>query len=189
MKIKFIIGLICLLPFFGFAQGEFNQWRFGFNAGLDLNFSPPMSVPGSGLTSFFPTISVSDSLGNLLFYSNGASVWNKNNVAMQNGGGLYGNSSRQTVYSIKDIGTSNEYFIFTIGPWNFFPSMKGLFYSKVDMNLAGGLGGIIPGMKNIPIPGGENTPSGIHGTRHSNNKDAWLVVRTQSPQVLSLIHI
>lgn len=171
------------LPFHSYSQGEWNQWRFGINAGLDFNSTPPVAVSGSAMTSFYPTVSVADSLGALLFYSNGGAVWNRNNLAMQNGGGLYGNSSAQMVYSIKDIGLDSTYYLFTIGPWDFFPSMKGLFYSKIDMRLASGLGGVVSGFKNISIPGGENVASGICATRHQNNKDAWMVVRSQSLQM------
>lgn len=181
LKILFVI-LLMLSPFFGFSQGEFNQWRFGVNAGLDFNFSPPVSVSGSVMSTAWSTVSISDSIGNLLFYSHGSAVWNKNNLSMQNGTGLYGGWQIQTVYSVNDLGNDSIYFLFTIGPWDFFPTMKGLFYSKIDMRLDGGLGGIIPGIKNISVPGTENACCSMHGTRHRNNRDVWLVLRIENPQ-------
>jgi uncharacterized protein (TIGR02145 family) len=182
VRTKFIIGLILLFPLFGVSQGEWNQWRFGVNAGLDFNFTPPAAVTNSAIQPF-ESVSQADSLGNLLFYSNGQTVWNKNNAVMQNGTGLYGFTLTQTIFLIPDPGNSSQYYLFTVGPWTYYPPRRGLYYSKIDMTLAGGLGGVIAGMKNIPVPGGENVPDGIYGTRHRNNKDAWLVARSQSPQV------
>jgi hypothetical protein len=34
------------------------------------------------------SVNISDSLGTLLFFSNGGSVWNKNKIVMANGSGL-----------------------------------------------------------------------------------------------------
>lgn len=82
MKNTFLLFLFLLSPFFLFSQGEFNQWRFGWYAGLDFNFTPPVSVSGSSMYSYFSSASISDSLGNLLFYSNGESIWNKNNQTL-----------------------------------------------------------------------------------------------------------
>jgi uncharacterized protein (TIGR02145 family) len=45
------------------------------------------------------------------------------------------------------------------------------------MNLNGGLGDVVSGVKNIVVSGGEDVYCGIHGTRHLNNRDAWIVVR------------
>ena len=58
---------------------------------------------------------------------------------------------------------------------------QGLFYSMIDMRLDGGLGDVVMGMKNIPVPGGGNVASWMSGTRHHNNIDAWLVVRNVVP--------
>ena len=182
IKKVLIWSILIQLPIFCFSQGEFNQWRFGNHAGLNFNFSPPVSVSGSALNNFV-SVNQSDSLGNLLFYSDGSTIWNRNNAVMQNGSGLYCNTYSLSVLIIPDPGISSQYFLFTVGPWDIFPAWQGLFYSKIDMTLAGGLGGVIPGMKNIPVPGGGNVSNGIIGTCHRNNHDTWLIVRPVSPQI------
>ena len=173
-----------LSPILLFSQGEWNQWRFGQFAGLDFNAIPPVSISGSAMqtTSQFP-VSVSDSLGNLLFYSDGGFVWNKNNTIMPNGAGLNGFlSTYHGVFSVKSLSNPKIYFLFYIPLYGNSPIMpQGLYYSVIDMQLNGGLGAIIIGMKNIPIPGGENVAPWMSGTRHSNNRDAWLVVRNVVP--------
>jgi hypothetical protein len=57
------------------------------------------------------------------------------------------------------------------------PDPQGLCYSMIDMRLDGGLGGIVPGQKNIQVSGAELTSTAMSATRHKNNKDAWIVVR------------
>ena len=183
MRVYLITGLIFLLPFLGLSQGEFNQWRFGNNAGLSFNTLPPVSILGSAMFTYNSTASVSDSLGNVLFYSDGASVWNKNNQLMPNGSGLFGTMyNSQPVYAIQNLSNPNNYYVFYMGPYGFQPMFpQGLFYSVVDMQLNGGLGDIVTGMKNIPVPGGGNVANLMTGTRKHNNKDVWLVVRNMQP--------
>ena len=183
MKNKLLLFLFLLSPFFLFSQGEFNQWRFGWDAGLDFNVSPPIPVSGSSMVSYFSSASISDSLGNLLFYSNGGSIWNKNNQLMSNGTGLYGNILSQPAYVVKSLNDDSTYFLFTNGEFGIFPTMQGLFYSVINIHLNGGLGDIVSGMKNIPVPGGDSVAGWMSGTRHRNNRDAWVVARAVNPNV------
>lgn len=93
--------------------------------------------------------SMSDENGNLLFYSNGERIWNRNHTVMPNGAGLNGdNSSTQGVVAVPRPGSTSEYYLFTVdgqlGP-------DGLQYSKVDMSLNGGLGDVVATEKNIPL--------------------------------------
>jgi len=184
MRVYLITGLIFLLPFFGFCQGEWNQWRFGQFAGLNFNVNPPASISGSAMqTSTQYPVSVSDSLGNLLFYSDGGFVWNKNNTVMPNGSGLNGFiTTMHGVFSVQSLTNKNQYYLFYIPLYGNAPIMpQGLFYSVVDMQLNGGLGAIVTGMKNIAVPLGESVAPWMSGTRHRNNRDAWLVVRNVLP--------
>ncbi|MEI6436452.1 MAG: PKD domain-containing protein, partial [Bacteroidota bacterium] len=176
MRIKLITGLLILLPFLGFSQGEFNKWYFGVNAGIDFNTIPPSGLPAGAMNTMHASVSVADSLGNLLFYSQGMSVYNRNHQVMPNGIGLFGSQNTQAVYAVKKPGSENLYFLFTIYS-NLMPLNYGLYYSVIDMNLNGGLGDVVSGSKNIPVAGGEDVINGIHGARHFNNQDAWIVVR------------
>ncbi len=76
MRINFIIGIIILFPFLGFSQGEWNNWYFGVHEGMNFKSGSPVALPASAFTQSagLTTISVSDSAGTFLFYSNGGKV-------------------------------------------------------------------------------------------------------------------
>jgi len=76
-----------------FSQNEGNIWYFGTNAGLDFNSGSPIMLADGMLNTFEGCATISDSDGDLLFYTDGMVVYNKNHVIMPNGSGLLGNSS------------------------------------------------------------------------------------------------
>ncbi len=115
MRINIITGLIILLPFFGFSQGEFNNWYFGNKAGITFNSGTPVVLTDGQMLVQRASISVSDSLGNLLFYSDGQRVWNRNHQVMPNGTNLQaGLVQDQSVNVIQKIEDDSSYYIFTM---------------------------------------------------------------------------
>jgi PKD repeat protein len=152
------------------AQNQTNKWYFGINAGLDFNFSPPIPIVGSNMIAFEGCASIADAAGNLLFYSDGLTVWDQTNSIMAGGTGLLGgSSSAQSCIIIKQPGNSNIYFIFTSD--NIGLSNNGVNYSTVDMNLAAGLGSVT--VLNTPLyaPSRECLTS----VRHCNGVDIWVL--------------
>ncbi len=167
--------IILLSPFFSYTQGEWNNWYFGDSAAITFNTTPPSTLLNCILpnTNGFP-ISISDSLGNLLFYSGGPKVYNQNHTLMPNGSGLNLGFGSQIIFSVKQPSTENLFFMFHV--YSFLPnSFFGLYYSVIDMNLDGGLGDVVPGLKNIPVPGMSDAMDLLTATRHKNNRDVWIV--------------
>ena len=150
------------------AQGEANFWYFGFNAGLDFNGGAPVAVNNGQVSTSEGSASISDAGGNLLFYTDGITVYNKNHVQMPNGNTLLGNpSSTQSAVIIQKPGSSTIYYIITadiIGG-------AGIAYSIVDMTLNAGLGNVTT--KNTVLY--NQSSERITGVRHCNNKDVWIV--------------
>lgn len=81
------ITVIFSFIFPALTQNEANHWYFGNNAGMNFKFGTP-SGTSNALVTTKGTTALSDSLGNLNFYSDGVSVWDKNGVVMPNGSGL-----------------------------------------------------------------------------------------------------
>gem|GEM_PF-2635156 len=129
------------------GQGPFSNWYFGLNS--DLKFtdsSSPQIVRNSRIFANEGCSSISDSLGNLLFYTNGDVVWNKNHDTMLNGAGLYGNySSTQSALIVKKPGSIHSFYIFTTDsvPWYPRKMNRGVRYSEVDLSKDGGNGAIV----------------------------------------------
>src|SRR5690606_19207463 len=77
-----------------YGQRENDTWVFGNNKWIfDSNQSNGFnsSLIGGNYHFLYGTASISDySTGNLLFFSNGISIFDKNGNLMQNGGDLFG---------------------------------------------------------------------------------------------------
>jgi gliding motility-associated-like protein len=167
-KVYAIVSLI-LLSVFSFSQGEYNVWYFGNNAGMDFNGGAPVALTNGALNTNEGSSSISDAAGNLLLYTDGMSVWNRNHVTMPNGTGLHGNgSSIQAALVVKQPGSATIYYVFTTDNN---ANAYGMKYSIVDMTLNGGLGDVTS--KNIPLI----TPSGekLIAIPHSNCNDIWVL--------------
>lgn len=115
------------------------------------------------------TSSIADANGNLLFYSDGINVWNKNHLIMPNGIGLLSNSSStQAALIIRQPGSNSLYYLFTTDA---FEGAFGLHYNVVDMSLNSGLGDV--SLLNGPL----NAPCDekICAVPHANGNDVWLI--------------
>lgn len=168
MRSHLSVFLMCFaLSFMG--QNEFAKWYFGKYTGLDFMTNPPSVINHSTLNTFEGSASMADGAGNLLFYTDGITIWNKQQAVMANGTGLMGNSSTvQSALIVKQPGNSNIYYVFTLdlqgGP-------NGLRYSLVDMNLAAGMGSVTTKNATITSPCTEQ----LNATRHCNGVDMWIV--------------
>src|SRR5262245_2759871 len=92
MKTFFTLLLIISVSLLN-AQKRANVWYFGTNAGVNFNSGSPVAITGA-LNTWEGCASMSDkNTGQILFYTDGVTVYNKNHVTMTNGSGLYGYSS------------------------------------------------------------------------------------------------
>lgn len=122
------------------AQNESANWFFGQKAGLNFNNGFPIPIEEGELNTVEGCASISSKLGELLFYTDGLSVWNKNHQIMTNGTGLTGDdSSTQSAIIIPKPNSTTIYYIFTVDAR---AGADGLRYSEVDLTLDNGLGAI-----------------------------------------------
>ena len=152
------------------AQNESNNWYFGKEAGLNFGGPNPTPLLGGQVNAHGGSSAISDSNGNLLFYTNGMTVWNKNHTPMPNGSGLLGHATAtQNSIIIPKPGSTTIYYVFTN---DIFSGTNGLRYSEIDITLNGGLGDVTSN-KNIAVV--DSTAEKLTATMNANETDVWVV--------------
>lgn len=154
------------------AQLGKEAWHWYFGNRCALHFNTGNAISGSGpLDTVEGTAAISNtSTGQLLFYTNGVQVWNKNHNQMLNGDSLFGHiSTTQSALIVPKPGSQNLYYIFTCDMQG---GSHGVCYSVVDINLNGGLGDLI--LKNQQITPSSSTEK-LTGARHCNGVDFWII--------------
>jgi len=178
MRLSFLVILTILFAFNLMAQKEYNIWYFGNYAGLDFNTCPPSTITNSKMYTSEASTSVCDSAGNLLFYTNGDTIWNRKHQLMQNWESLepyaYHLSAVQGCLILPVPGNNHLYYLFLAVPQEaFLPNSKGdsmVHYWVIDMNGDGGYGAVTIKDKKL-ILGREET---LAVTKHANGLDYWV---------------
>ncbi|MBW7867477.1 MAG: gliding motility-associated C-terminal domain-containing protein [Brumimicrobium sp.] len=156
-----------------FSQKETNNWYFGANAGITFNTTPPTALLDGQMNTYEGCSSISDKDGNLLFYTNGITVWDRTHQIMPNGSGLMGHTSAaQSGIAIPKPGDSKKYYLITVPHEG---SYEGMRYSIIDMTLNNGLGDVVSSAKNIPMFGLSSEKIAV--VRHSNGVFFWIIGR------------
>ena len=75
------------------AQNQTDNWYFGNKAGLNFSTCTPTILTDGQVNTHEGVATISDANGNLLFYTDGVTVWNKQHLIMDNGTGLAGHPS------------------------------------------------------------------------------------------------
>ncbi|MCK0157772.1 T9SS type B sorting domain-containing protein [Cellulophaga sp. F20128] len=147
-----LLVLSILLPLFSFSQSEASNWYFGEGAGLSFNGNGSVTAVTDGkLNTKEGCATISDSDGNLLFYTDGITVYTSTHDIMQNGTGLYGDpSSSQSALIVPNQKDTHIFYIFTVDTsLGGTDKDYGLNYSTVDLSLNAGAGAITQKNKNL----------------------------------------
>ncbi|HRG65695.1 MAG TPA: hypothetical protein PLV12_07820, partial [Saprospiraceae bacterium] len=158
---------------------DFNNKPFRIDNNVDVKFG----IEGNNA-------SISDKNGNLLFYTNGCAVMDRNLNLMPNGDSInagkwfdlfrkycsIGYPGFQDVLILSDPGNENGYYIFH-KPNVYYPQIADslqLQYSYVDMGLNNGFGDVT--LKNLRYTQNQNLLSSYFTSiRHKNKKDWWII--------------
>jgi hypothetical protein len=144
-------------------------WYFGNGAGLDFSSGKAILIHNGKLFTLEGCASACDENGNLLFYTDGVTVWNHLHEVMQNGQGLNGSySSTQSALIIPHSADKKKFFIFTTDEKG---GDKGLCYSLVDLSLNNGKGTVTIKNKKLLSPVTEK----LTAVSHQNGKDYWVI--------------
>ena len=154
-----------------FSQGEGNNWYFGDEAAVNFGTDPPSNVLGSQMNVLGGNASISNQNGDLLFYTDGRDVWNRNNVQMPNGFDLMPHVGVAAL-SVPHPGNANQYYIFSLDSPSW-PVCYGFNYSIIDMSADGGLGDVIE--KGNRLLGTEETSIKVTAVKHRSENAYWVI--------------
>jgi gliding motility-associated-like protein len=158
-KPTFVLVLLCCQGLF--AQNQNSNWVFG--AGATIKFQGGTASPAGYLpistSEGCASVSAWDT-GDLLFYSDGLSIFYPDGTTMENGTNisfsisLTGNSSVQGPLIVPFPGVPTKYLVFTVDAFDALngDTINRIAYSEVDMTLNAGRGAVVPGQKRIVIP-------------------------------------
>lgn len=160
------------------ADHEVDRWYFGQNAGLDFRAQDPVAdLSNARMNSLTCPAVISDSTGEILFYTDGISVFNRYNGDVPNGSGLHGfTQGAEPVIIVPNPGNDSIYYIFTAGRPKMSPGdptlIYGLEYSVVNILKNNYVGEVI--RKNVVLLQPEVSTK-LTAVRHSNGVDFWVV--------------
>lgn len=195
-----LLVLLTLAPAMLSAQAlQAEHWHFGQGLSLSFASGAPVLDPPSAMEGFEGVVSMSDTSGNLLFYTNGGGrvnragtppeliqntgiIWNRNHEVMYDMRGLEGGgfSARQSAIAMPDpAGEDGVYYLFTMEETEFNadsmvvsqPLGRGLSYFIIDMNLNGGLGGVRTADQRVYIPAYE----ALDATPMADGTGYWII--------------
>jgi hypothetical protein len=199
MRRLFCLTIISLLSYScSLSQTIDNWWLLGYDyfsglpwGGTDLSFvgnNAPIITHNPTRTLQFDNagVAINDTVGNLLFYTNGFTVCNRFNQIMPNGDTLspsaytaqnYDNGLRipSGIICLPSPDHSNQFILIhqtdddVTLPYPFY-----LYYSIVDMNLDSGNGDLV--FKNSIIVNDTLELAQIVACKHANGRDWWVVV-------------
>lgn len=197
MKLAYSFTLLTALIFLftGESHAQYNLpqnnvWIMGDSSGLDFNGSGnPVAISSHHTISYMGSGgSVADSSGNLLFYTNGISVWDAADNIMPNGDSIYGADTRasgqfnkiagyhsmQNVQIVPVPNQPQKYFVFTMKHTGTI-DYNIIYANLVDMDLNNGQGDVdttFP-LRGIPIA---KALGGRMVAIKDCSKNIWLVV-------------
>lgn len=201
IKNSLLLLLVCITLFPGLVplQGQqYDQnWPVGIleypgnslygNAIIRFEGSTPIVEKHDLKMNFERTVAaMSDSLGTLLFYSNGCYIATANGDTMLNGAEINpgtmhdwvcpenGYNVQRGMLVLPDPGNSMRYYLFHLGA-RYTPndglSTGPLYYSLIDMSVENGEGAVVS-INNVLL---DSLPESFTAIRHGNGRDWWVV--------------
>ena len=156
---------------------------------MDFKQYPPKPALENFPLIMYPSAIISDKNGNLVAYTNGCHIVNKNHEIMDNGDtinpGLYQGQTQCLLYYptyqgtifIPDPGNGNRYYLFHMaldyGISNSYFAGQRYYYSLIDASENGGLGKVVD--KNQLILEDSAVGGYISAVKHANGRDWWVV--------------
>ncbi len=159
-------------------------WYFGNQSGLDFSTEPPTVLSDGAIDTREGCATMCNNEGQLLFYTDGVSVWDRLHRVMPGGDKTLGghSSSSQSALIIPYPGSRELYYIFTTDAAEALYE-SGLSYAVVDMSRNNGVGEVTKVERRIR----DNVAEKLTAVLHNNKRDFWIVVRGLGNQFYSYL--
>ncbi len=177
---------ICMEP----AAQEGSKWYFGGNAGLDFSNNPPSPITDGKLNTPEGTSAIANSKGQLLFYSDGITIYNKDGEVMQcfelaNCVPLKGSpNSTQSVLIVPQPTCRGCEYLFNVFTTSDINGEKLLTVSVVDMRRNNGKGMIIEQNTTLQTP----TTERIVSARNDVDSTYWVISHDYGTNKFRIFH-
>ncbi len=192
MSLLLKTSFIFLLTFSSYslvAQKYNNVWIFGAKAGIDFNIDPPK--PLKGVTSFpqpdpyfepppYYISSICDYEGNLLFYTDGVTVWNKSQKEVQRYLGRWPWSGFTMPLICPYPGNDSLYYLFGVSKRSYANRLQ---YLTISTKTGRDVAIVYPQpstIDNYYTSLLDNTSVFVAGTNACNGKDFWIITEANS---------
>jgi hypothetical protein len=164
-------------------------WCFGDSAGIDFNVPSNPQPYFSAMRSRGTAVSISDTLGQLLFYAHTGdtsnsntnmmgNVRNKLHQMMENGDSIIGISWYQEMVIVPFPDDNQKYYLFSQDNTDIY----GIYFSVIDMSFNNGLGKVI--LKNQQLLNIRMADC-LTALKHANGRDWWVYSRLGNGNLVS----
>jgi len=178
---KILLFFLLLKAVFIFSQNQTINWNFGNKAALNFNGAQVNVLPDSEMNTPAGCSSISDKQGNLLFYTNGKTVWNKEHQIMENGDALSGEEViNQTSIIIPKPDSEEIYYIFstrvnesTSGQL----TSEGVYYATLEISNTFPLGKVLSNFSVLR----DSSSQRITALHHKDGKSIWVITFGKEP--------
>jgi len=176
-KLFFYFFIFCAFNLI--AKNQYNNWFFGFNSAITFNTNDgnPKSLDSSLIYTLEGSSSISDENGNLLFYTDGQTIWNKYHKPINLDNLLYGHqSSTQSSIILNLPNSDNIYYVFTADAGEYYKNEDGTYHKHRGFNYS-----IVEIINNEPVLTKSNiklldtVSEKFTAIKHYNNNDYWIV--------------
>lgn len=178
MKKSIAITIIIIFCCGHLLSQQYDNWYFGRKAALNFSTGSPLPLSNSAMNADEAAASISDSRGQLLFYTNGVDVFNRHHQLMQNGNNIGGNISACQMQIIPQPGSDSLFYIFTTDAIenNYADGYK---YSLVDISKNNGDGAVV--FKQVLL--NASCTERMAAARHANGIDVWFITNDYNSNI------
>ena len=168
--------MIFLLPSQCAAQGPTSNWFFGNQAAFKFIDYQPVNLPNSSaMSAGHGVATVSNIRGELEYYAQPETSYNRQHQVVQNGGNLNGiQVSWQGAMLIPHMADPNRHFLITNQFLSGFGG-TGHHYHQIKKTWKYPTGEIMPSDKNLLFS--DSTGERLTAVHHANGRHIWLIVR------------